>query len=62
MTKIKQKRKQFRGIKVVVNYALKNFKLFIFTYFFSFIKFYCTINPYFSNKVVCYLFTTTCFQ
>ena len=49
MTKIKQIQ-QFRGIKVVANYALKySNKLFIFTYLCSFNKTNSTINPYFLN-------------
>ena len=56
MIKIKQK-KLFRGIKIMVNYAFKNCnKLYIFSYLCSLIKLYCTISPYFLNKVICYLY------
>ena len=52
------KTKQFRGTKVLFNYALKNSdKLFMFSYLCSLKKLYCTI----SVKQT-YLFTTTCFE
>ena len=62
MIKFKQN-KLFRDIKRVVNYALKSSNnLFIFSYLCSLIKPYCTISPYFLNKVTCYLFKSACFK
>ena len=50
MTKVKQK-------KTVVDDALINSnRLYIFSYLCSLIKLYCTINPYFLNKFICYIF------
>ena len=43
MTKVKLKKKQLRDIKVMVNYALESSNnFFIFSYFCSLIKLYCT--------------------
>ena len=53
MVKVKQNQTDC-GIEAVIDYALKNSdKLFILGYLCSFIKLYCTISPYFLNKVIC---------
>ena len=53
MVKVKQSQTDC-GIEAVIDYTLKSSdKLFILGYLCSFIKLYCTISPYFLNKVIC---------